>query len=140
MSAPPVFASVCPGDVLPPLELPAVTRELLARYSEASHDPNPIHTDSEAARAVGAKDVFAQGMLQMAWLGRVLTNWSPQNDLREFNARFVAMTLPGERITGTGRVLEKLERDGARLVRIALAATSESGETKVAGEALVALR
>ena len=35
-----------------------------------------------------------------------------QRDLREFDARFVAMTLPGERITCTGRVVEKLERDG----------------------------
>ena len=135
----PANASVSPGDLLPPLELPPVTREMLARYAEASWDRNPVHTDLEAARAIGARDVFAHGMLQMAWLGRVVTNWTAQRDLREFDARFVAMTLPGERITCTGRVVEKLERDGLKLVRIALAATNESGKTKVAGEALVAL-
>jgi acyl dehydratase len=135
----PVYASVNSGDVLPPLELPPVTREMLERYAEASFDRNPVHTDFEAARAAGAGDVFAHGMLQMAWLGRVVTNWTGQRDLREFEARFVAMTLPGERITCTGRVVEKLEREGLRLVRITLTAANESGEIKAAGEALVAL-
>ena len=135
----PAYASVNPGDELPPLVLPAVTREMLVRYAEASWDRNPVHTDLEAARAAGARDVFAHGMLQMAWLGRMVTNWTPQRDLREFEARFVAITLPGECITCTGRIVEKLERDGLQLVRIALTAANESGETKVAGEALVAL-
>ena len=135
----PAWTNVNSGDVLPALELPPVTREMLARYAEASYDRNPVHTDLEAARAVGARDVFAHGMLQMAWLGRVVTDWAELRDLREFDARFVAMTLPGERITCTGRIAEKLERDGLRLVRIALTAANESGETKVAGEALVAL-
>ena len=57
-----------------------------------------------------------------------------------FMARFVAMTLPGECITCTGRIAGKVTRDGETLVRIALAAVNQAGETKVAGEALVALR
>ena len=135
----PVFASVAEGDQLPSLELPPVTREMLVNYGEASRDRNPVHTDSEAARAVGADDVFAHGMLQMAWLGRVVTNWTAQREMREFDARFVAMTIPGERITCTGRVLEKQTRDGETFVRIALVAVNQAGEIKVAGEALVAL-
>jgi len=135
----PAFASVNEGELLPSLELLPVSREMLVSYAEASRDRNPVHTDSEAARAVGAHDVFAHGMLQMAWLGRVVTNWTAQRDMREFDARFVAMTLPGDRITCTGRILEKLTRDGETLVRIALTAVNQDGETKVAGEALVAL-
>jgi acyl dehydratase len=139
MTMAPAWASVNAGDLLPPLELPPVTREMLARYAEASYDRNPVHTDVETARAVGARDVFAHGMLQMAWLGRVVTDWAAPRDLREFDARFVAMTLAGERVTCSGRIVEKLERDGLRLVRIALTAANESGQTRTAGEALVAL-
>jgi acyl dehydratase len=135
----PAWTSVNPGDLLPALELPPVTREMLARYAEASYDRNPVHTSLEAARAAGARDVFVHGMLQMAWLGRVVTDWIAPRALREFDARFVAMTLPGERITCAGRIVEKLERDGLRLVRIALTAANEAGEAKVTGEALVAL-
>jgi acyl dehydratase len=133
------FAAVSEGDLLPALELPPVTREMLIRYAEASRDRNPVHTDSAAARAVGARDVFAHGMLQMAWLSRVITDWTAQHRMREFDARFVAMTLPGERITCMGRIIEKRLDGSETLVRIALAAVNEAGETKVAGEALVAL-
>ena len=49
------------------------------------------------------------------------------------------MTHVGERIVCTGRIAEKLERDGERLVRVAVSTANEAGEVKVAGEALVAL-
>ena len=50
------------------------------------------------------------------------------------------MTHVGERIVCTGRVTEKLERDGERLVRVAVATANEAGEVKLSGEALIAVR
>jgi len=135
----PTFDSVNIGDALPPLALPALTRTTLALYAGASGDHNPIHVDIDFARDAGMPDVFAHGMLSMAWLGRLLTNWAPQRDLREFSVRFSAMTNVGERIVCTGRVAEKLERDGERLVRVAVATANEAGEVKLSGDALVAL-
>jgi acyl dehydratase len=127
------------GDALPPIALPPLTRATLALYAGASGDHNPIHIDIDFARAAGMPDVFAHGMLSMAWLGRLLTNWAPQEALREFNVRFSAMTQVGERIVCTGRVVEMLERDGERLVRVAVSTANEAGEVKVAGDALLAL-
>ena len=135
----PTHDSVSIGDELPPLALPPITRGTLALYAGASGDHNPIHTDVDFARAAGMPDVVAHGMLSMAWLGRLLTNWAPQRDLREFSVRFSAMTQVGERIVCTGRVTEKLERDGERLVRVALATANEAGELKVSGDAYLAL-
>ncbi len=135
----PTYESVSIGDELPPLALPPLTRAALALYAGASGDHNPIHTDVEFARAAGMPDVVAHGMLSMAWLGRLLTNWAPQRDMREFSVRFSAMTQVGERIVCTGRVTEKLERDGERLVRVALATANEAGELKVSGDAYLAL-
>lgn len=37
-------------------------------------------------------DVFAQGMLSIAYLGRLITNLAPQNRLQSFSARFVGIT------------------------------------------------
>ena len=125
------------GNELPPLSLPPLTRTTLALYAGASGDHNPMHVDIDFARAAGMPDVFAHGMLSMAWLGRMLTEWVPQRDLREFSVRFTAMTHVGERIVCTGRVVQKLERGGERLVRVSVATTNEAGQVKLAGEALV---
>ena len=129
--------AVAIGDELPPLILPPLTRTTLALYAGGSGDHNPMHIDVDFARAAGMPDVFAHGMLSMAWLGRMLTQWVPQRDLREFSVRFTAITHVGERIVCTGRVVEKQERDGERLVRVSVSTANEAGEVKLSGEALV---
>ncbi len=134
------FDSINVGDALPPLALPPITRTMLALFAGASGDHNPIHIDIDFARRAGMPDVLAHGMLSMAWLGRMLTGWAPQRDLREFGVRFTAVTQVGERIICTGRVAKKVERDGERLVQIEVKATNDAGEVKVAGDALIKLR
>jgi len=133
-----VYDAVNVGDVLPPLSLPPLTRTTLALYAGASGDHNPMHIDIDFARAAGMPDVFAHGMLSMAWLGRLLTEWAPQRDLREWSVRFSAITHVGERIVCSGRVTEKLERDGEPLIRVAVATANEAGAVKLTGEALIA--
>ena len=133
------YDSVKPGDSLPSLALPPVTRTTLALYAGASGDHNPIHIDIDFARRAGMPDVFAHGMLSMAWLARMLTQWAPQRNLREFSVRFTAITNVGERITCTGRVAEKLERDGEKLVRVEVQTANDAGAVKLTGEALIAL-
>ena len=66
------------GTEIPALELPPISRYTLALYAGASGDHNPIHIDSDFAKAAGMPDVFAHGMLSMAYLGRMLTDWQPQ--------------------------------------------------------------
>jgi len=133
-----IYDAVNVGDVLPPLSLPPLTRTTLALYAGASGDHNPMHIDIDFARAAGMPDVFAHGMLSMAWLGRLLTEWAPQRDLREWSVRFSAITHVGERIVCTGRVTEKLERDGEPLIRVAVSTANEAGAIKLTGEALIA--
>ena len=112
---------------------------MLALYASASGDHNPIHIDVDFARAAGMPDVIAHGMLLMAWIGRLLTRWAPQRDLREFGVRFTAITHVGERITCTGRVSEKEERGGERLVKVEVKTMNDAGEIKVVGDAWIAL-
>jgi acyl dehydratase len=53
--------------------------------------------------------------------------------------RFAAITQVGEAITATGRVTEKLERDGQTLVRLDIQTTNADGQVKLAGAALIAV-
>lgn len=135
----PTFDSVQVGDFLPALEFPPVNRTTLALFGGASGDHNPIHIDIDFARRAGMPDVFAQGMLGMAWLGRAVTGWAPQSQLRSFDARFMGITHLGNAMRCSGRVVEKLEHNGERCVRIELSSVNQFGQTKIAGEALVAL-
>ena len=128
------------GDELPALQLPPVDRTTLALFAGASGDHNPIHIDTDFARRAGMPDVFAQGMLGMAWLGRLVTQWAPQSQLRRFDVRFQGITHLGHAVRCTGRVVEKLEHNGERCVRIEVLSVNQYGQTRIAGEALVALR
>ncbi|MGR4868266.1 MaoC/PaaZ C-terminal domain-containing protein [Variovorax sp. LARHSF232] len=135
----PTFDNVAVGDILPALQLPAVDRTTLALFAGASGDHNPIHIDLDVARRAGMPDVFAQGMLGMAWVGRLLTSWAPQGRLRRFDARFQGITHLGNAMRCSGRVVEKLEQGGERCVRIELQSANQFAQAKIVGEALVAL-
>jgi acyl dehydratase len=132
------YDTLQPGDSLPPLQQPPISRLALALYCGASGDHNPIHVDTDFAKSAGMPDVFAHGMLSAAWLGRLLTNWVPQSAIRSLDVRFAAITQVGETITCTGRVAEKFEHGGERLVRLQLSTANQNGVIKLTGEALVA--
>ena len=138
MSAKLTYDSINVGDTLPLLELPPLSRTTLALYAGASGDHNPMHIDTDFARAAGMPDVFAHGMLSAAWLARLLSNWVPQTAIRSLDVRFAALTQVGERIRCTGTVDEKFEHEGRRSVRLKIATANADGGIKLSGEALVA--
>ena len=93
------------GDELPPLVVEPISRTTLALFAGASGDHNPIHIDVDVARSAGLDDVFAHGMLSMAYLGRLLTGWAPQGRLRSVQVRFTAITPVHGQPTCTGTVV-----------------------------------
>jgi acyl dehydratase len=132
------YDAIHPGDTLPPLELPPVDRKMLALFAGASGDHNAVHIDIDYARRAGMPDVFAHGMLSMAWLGRLLTQWVDQRKVRQFGVRFVGITHLGHRIVCTGRVAEKFEAEGERRVRLEIQTANQYGEARVIGDAVIA--
>ena len=127
------------GDTLPPLTLPAINRTTLALFAGASGDHNQIHIDIDYARKAGMPDVFAHGMLSMAYLGRLLTQWVDQRQIRNFGVRFTGITHLGHIVTCTGKVVEKFEQDGERRVKLEIQTANQYGDVKIVGDAVVAL-
>ena len=107
----------------------------IALFGGASGDHNPIHLDIDLARSAGLDDVFAQGMLSMAYLGRLLTGWVPQQRLRSFEVRFAAITPVHAEPTCSGRIIA-VEGDRATLE---VAVTLADGTVTLTGSAVVAL-
>src|SRR5512134_2103249 len=133
------YSEITVGDQPIRLETDPISRTTLALYGGASGDHNPMHIDIDYAKAAGETDVFAHGMLVMAYLGRSVTSWVPQTALRSFNTRFTAITRVGEKIVVTGKVFEKVKAGNEKLVPLELTAANDKGEPKAAGEAMVAL-
>jgi acyl dehydratase len=131
------FAQLVPGYALPELVLPPITRTTLALFAGGSGDHNPIHLDVDFARSAGMPDVFAHGMLTMAYLGRVLTAWVEQRRIKTLSARFVSITPVGATPRCTGVVTSVYERDGRRYADIALTASISGDTVTVQGAATV---
>ena len=127
------------GAVVGTLALNPITRHTLALYCGASGDHNPIHVDIDFAKASGMPDVFAHGMLSMAYLGRLLTGLAPQAALRSFATRFTSITQLGAEITCTAKLVERFEEAGEQRVRLELTATDSNNDVKLRGDAVVAI-
>lgn len=136
----PTYDGIAVGDELPSLTLPAITRRTLAVYCGASGDHNPVHVDSDFARAAGLDDVIAHGMLVMAYAGRCLTRWVPQASILSFDTRFLAVTRVGDCLSVRGTVVAKfVAADGARCARVSLTVSDQAGQAKTTGTAVIAL-
>ncbi|MFF8955351.1 MaoC/PaaZ C-terminal domain-containing protein [Streptomyces sp. NPDC014894] len=121
-----------PGDTVR-LDIPKITRTTLALYAGASGDHNPAHIDIDACEAVGIPDVFAHGMLSMAYLGRLLTDWVPRDRVRAYRVRFAAITPVNSAPVCRG-VVTKVE-DG--LAHLELTMSLPDGTVTLRGSAVV---
>ena len=139
MMTAPKFDQLKVGDTLPPLKLAPISRHQLALYCGGSGDHNPIHVDIDFAKKFGFKDVFAHGMLSMAFLGRLVTSWVPQTQLRSLGTRFTSITWVGDVITVSGKVTGKREEGGQKLVDLEVKCTNQNGQDTLQGNATVAL-
>lgn len=127
------------GTQLPPLQVGPISRTTLALFAGASGDHNPIHIDIDAAKAAGFDDVFAHGMLSMAYLGRLITSWVPQSRLRALSTRFTSITPVLAEPTCTGTVTSVDEVDGEQRATVDVKITLADGTVTLSGEAVVAL-
>lgn len=126
------------GAELRPLTIPPISRSTLALFAGASGDSNPIHIDLDVAKSAGLDDVFAHGMLSMAYLGRLLTDWVAQDQIRSFGVRFAAITPVMGLPTCIGSVVSVDEVDGEHRATLDIKVVLPDGTTTLAGDAVVA--
>ena len=127
------------GDTLPALVRGPIDRATLALFAGASHDHVPLHIDSDFAKTAGMDDVFAHGMLSMAWLAQMLTQWAPQARLRRWSVRFTAITPLHATVTCRGEIVDIFEEAGERLARVRIGSWTDRDVRTLDGEAVVAL-
>ena len=125
------------GDKIPDLVIEPITRSTLALYAGASGDHNPIHIDLDFAKEAGMKDVFAHGMLIMAYLGKAVTNIVPQSNLKNFSVRFSSITNIGDILTCSGKVKKIDKNNSKKTIVLDLIVSDKFGDIKISGVASI---
>lgn len=128
------------GTQLPEHDCGPVTRTTLALFAGASGDHNPIHIDIDFAKKWGMDDVFAHGMLSMAYLAQLLTRWVPQERIRSYGVRFTSITPVQATVQCSGKVTEIFEEAGEKRAKLSIEARDKgTGKRTLAGDAVIAL-
>ena len=127
------------GDILESMTHQPISRTTLALFAGASGDHNPIHIDIDFAKSVGMEDVFAHGMLGMAYLGRFLTSITDQRKIRSYAVRFCSITQVGAELRCTGKVVEIAAQNHEKLMKLEISAIDQNNDVKLAGEAVIAV-
>lgn len=118
-------------------EAPVISHELkrmdLVRYSGASGDFNPMHTDEVAAKQAGLPSVFGHGMFSMGLLGRAVTDWAGVGNLKVYGVRFTKQTWPGEILSTKIVVTGKEETPEGKIIVAQVQLLNQNGEEKLNG-------
>jgi acyl dehydratase len=125
------------GDKLPDYICGPISRTTLALFGGASGDHNPMHVDIDFAKKFGMPDVFAHGMLSMAYLAQLVTNWADQSQLREYGVRFTSITPVLATVTCKGKVVEKMDVNNEPCLKVEVTAEIDDGTSILVGDAII---
>lgn len=127
------FDQVKVGDEIPPFVVEGVTRPDFVRYAGASGDFVPLHYDQTFVEAAGIPTVFAQGMYTAGLLSKALTDYAGIGQVRKFKVRFATRVWPGDTVTCRGKVTNKTERGGEKIIEGDLEVVNQKGEPAIRG-------
>lgn len=127
------WESVEEGERLPAFTDRPLTVTDFVRYQGASGDMNPIHHDTEFAKASGFPQPFAVGMLQAGVLATYCTDLFGAANIRRFKVQFREQAWPGDVLTYAGTVAAKREERGEHFADLELSVTRQTGGKHLIG-------
>jgi 3-hydroxybutyryl-CoA dehydratase len=103
------------GSALGPLVVESVSAERMKALAVVLADPNPIHLDPEAVRALGMGErVINQGPANFAYVLDMLRAAVPEAEIRDVRFRLLANVFAEDRVVAAGRVESVDDAGGAR--------------------------
>ncbi len=130
--------------ILPPppaMRFGPLTVTDFVRYAGASGDFNPLHHDSEFAKAAGLPSVMAHGMLSAGLLGSFVSTWFGPGSIRRYKVRFSDRVWPGDVLIPQGQVVRTFTSpDGSVRASLDLALIREGGGAVISGSAEIVAR
>jgi acyl dehydratase len=129
------------GDELEPLVVESVSTEAMKTVAALLHDPNPIHFDVEAVRALGMGErPVNQGPNNMGYLVAMLAHAAGGRErIRRLQVRFLGNVFAGDRVVARGRVEWVEARDGEQLAEVEVWLERGEDDRVLAGTATIAV-
>jgi acyl dehydratase len=128
------FEEIEVGQELPVLVSVPLTLNQSVRYSGASGDFNPLHTDPAFGKQLGLDGSIVHGMHVMGLIGRMISDFlGGSAPLQRFGVRFQSMTKHGAIITCSGKITAKYEQAGQYFIEAEVYAADEQGDRKATG-------
>lgn len=119
------------------LSSPPLTRHKLALYMAGSGDLNPLHVDTDVARAVGFDDVIAHGMLVAAMAARMIAQAYGQQNIKALEFRFIAPTQVHDSLDFYGGPVALGDETAGDIQKIEFGARTGTGTMTLAGHAII---
>lgn len=124
------------GERLPGFPV-VLTVQRLVMEAAANRDYAPVHTDSRAAQASGARDMYANTTFVESLLEATIRSWAgPAARIRELGFAMHDFNCAGDKIAGGGVVTQVTAADDADEVELDVWIDGPHGRT-VAGTAMV---
>jgi acyl dehydratase len=129
------------GSEIPSYVVERVSAEAMKTVAALLHDPNPIHFDAGAVRALGLGErPVNQGPTNMAYVVNMLVAWAGgPGAVRALRVRFLGNVLAGDRVVARGVVTNVREEGGERLAELDVWLERSADDRVLAGTATVEL-
>jgi 3-hydroxybutyryl-CoA dehydratase len=129
------------GSELGPLVIESVSAERMKTLAVVLADPNPIHLDPKAVRALGMGDrVINQGPANFDYVLDMLRAAAPDAEIRGLRVRLLANVRAEDRVTAAGRVESVEDADGERRLSCTVWLDVDGGARAVEGTATLRRR
>ena len=137
----PSFDDVELGDEIGPVETEATDEAVLAfcqAWGDMRFTPNRF-TDPKIARENGQAALIVPGIMALAMMARMLTDWGGPAAVRDLDAVFRQPVPHHAPITIAGTITDTRREDGENLVECDVLMTGAQGERYVTAKAVLAL-
>ena len=135
----PYYEDVELGDQVGPVEIVA-TDEAVASFCDVWKPPTPNRfTDMETARQSGMEGPIVPGIMAMAMMAQLLTDWAGPESIRDLDVVFRQPVPHNRPLTLEATITDLREEDGLNLAECDILMLGSKGERHVGGKAIVSL-
>ncbi|MBM3943077.1 MAG: hypothetical protein FJ316_09170 [SAR202 cluster bacterium] len=135
----PYFEDIELGDEIGPLDTSAPDAGVVDFCSVWGNPMPNRFTDQVTAESVRLPFPIVPGIMSMAMMAQLLTNWAGPNAIRDLDLVFRQSIPHNQPLKVTATITDTRQENGENLVECDILMTSASGDRYVGGKAIVAL-